>query len=62
MTKPKRFVVLRDQDGHKFKVPAELEAAFKSNLEWMENGKRFSDDYYSAEETFCARFWQYAVG
>ncbi len=57
----KKFVWLKDQDGHKFKVPAELEAAFKSNLEWMENAKRFSDDYYSAEETFCARFWQYAV-
>lgn len=52
----------KDNDGHKFNVPADQLDQFDSLFEQYCKAKRFTDEYYDLEAQFCNEFEQYMVG
>lgn len=52
----------KDDDGHKFNVPANLLETFDDLLQRYSDSKRFSDEYYDLEAQFCNTFERYMVG
>ena len=55
-------VIKRDNDGHKFKIPAEMEAEFDLFFEHYIEQDYDSDEYWVAEAMFNNKFAEYMVG
>ena len=52
-------VILKDDDGHKYKIPKNLEAEFKDLLDKCCSAPMFSDERYDFEDEFIEKFNQY---
>lgn len=52
----------KDNEGHRFNVPAELLIRFDELFDAYCRAKRFSDEYYDLETQFCNEFEQYMIG
>ncbi|HET8688699.1 MAG TPA: hypothetical protein VFM18_18950 [Methanosarcina sp.] len=55
-------VTKRDNDGHRYEIPASLEAQFDSLFNAYCNAEFQSDEYWDFEEAFNNTFYQYMVG
>jgi len=52
----------QDNDGHKFRIPADLLKDFDRIFESYCKAKRFTEEYYDLEAEFCNKFEEYMVG
>lgn len=55
-------VIKRDNDGHKFKIPAKLEAEFDRLFNHYIEQDQGTDAYWDAEADFNNKFEEYMVG
>ena len=55
-------VIKRDNDGHKFKIPATLSAEFDLLFNHYIEQKRGTQSYWDAEADFNNKFEEYMVG
>lgn len=58
----KDTVTKRDNDGHRFEIPAELESEFDRLFNHYCDQKRGTDEYWDAEAEFNNQFEDYMVG
>ena len=56
------FVYRKDNDGHKFKIPAKLADEFDDLFDRYSNAKFLSAEYCELEAEFLNKFWKYARG
>lgn len=55
-------VIKRDNDGHRFKIPAEMEAEFDQLFNNYIEQEQGSEEYWDAEDAFNNKFEEYMVG
>lgn len=55
-------VIKRDNDGHKFKIPTELEAEFDLLFNHYIEQEQGTEEYWDAEAEFNNKFQEYMIG
>ena len=55
-------VIKRDNDGHRYKIPAEMAAEFDLLFNHYIEQEEYSDEYFDAESAFINAFGNYMIG